>query len=209
MNYLDASEYESHGLEATTPESWITSASALIDAHCRRATLAVTQYIERVRVGLGQITVRLTYLPLAIVAPAASPIVSARGRYASPRRGETVINDEWRNEVAQVFGLPGIWVDLSVDAIDFFADTGELTLPPGALGLGFSEVEITYQAGLATIPENVKCACVQVVQNALATPALNLRAGNLYRMHLEYFSDTLVDQTVRALLAPYVAQKVG
>jgi len=31
----------------------------------------------------------------------------------------------------------------------------------------------------------------------------------LDRMYLEYFSDTLVDQTVRSLLAPYVAQKVG
>jgi hypothetical protein len=47
------------------------------------------------------------------------------------------------------------------------------------------------------------------VRNAQATPALNVRAGNLDRMHLEYFADTLIDQNVRALLAPYVAQKVG
>jgi len=29
------------------------------------------------------------------------------------------------------------------------------------------------------------------------------------KAHLDYFADTLVDQTVRSLLAPYVAQKVG
>jgi hypothetical protein len=29
------------------------------------------------------------------------------------------------------------------------------------------------------------------------------------RLQLEYFSEGLLDQTVRSLLAPYVAQKVG
>jgi hypothetical protein len=38
---------------------------------------------------------------------------------------------------------------------------------------------------------------------------LNVRAGTLDRMHLEYFSDSLLDQSVRGLLAPFVAQKVG
>jgi len=28
-------------------------------------------------------------------------------------------------------------------------------------------------------------------------------------MHLEYFADTLLDSSVQAMLAPYVAQKVG
>jgi hypothetical protein len=31
----------------------------------------------------------------------------------------------------------------------------------------------------------------------------------LNSMHLEYFADALVDASVRAMLAPYVAQKVG
>ena len=115
---------------------------------------------------------------------------------------------DWAAEVAQAFGLPGMWTDLDANAIDYAADTGELRLPTSPLGWGFSEVEIAYTAGLATIPEGVKCACAQIARNALATPALNVRAGNLERMHLEYFSDTLIDQTVRALLAPYVAQKV-
>jgi hypothetical protein len=48
-----------------------------------------------------------------------------------------------------------------------------------------------------------------LVKNAQATPALNVRAGTLNSMHLEYFSDTLIDSTVQGMLAPYVAQKVG
>jgi len=209
MNYLSASEYETHGLEAATPESWVTAASALVDAHCRRETLAVVQYCERLRLGSGRSTARVTYLPLATVAPATTPIVSARGRYAVPRRGEGVVYDDWRGDVARTFGLPGTWNEIDTTTIDYFADTGELTFPHDILGLGCSEVEITYTAGLADIPEAVKSACAQIVRNALATPALNVRGGNLDRMHLDYFSDTLLDQTVRSLLAPYVAQKVG
>lgn len=209
MTYLDPSEYEAHGLPATTPAAWVTAASALIDAHCRRPTLAVAEYTERLRLAAGRGTVRLSYLPLATVAPATTPIVSARGRYAVPRRGEGVPAGELAADVAQAFSLPGTWTALDAAAIDFCADSGELTLPANPLGLGFNEVEITYHAGLAEVPEAVKCACAQVVRNAQATPALNVRAGTLDQMHLEYFADSLLDASVRAWLAPYVAQKLG
>ena len=208
MNYLSQSEYEVYGVEAKTPESWTAAASSLIDAHCRRPTLAVASYVERLRLRAGRNTVRLTYLPLAPVAPATSPIVSARGRYAVPRRDEGG-PASLASDVALAFSLPGTWSTLDSASIDFDADTGELALPMNPLGLTYNEVEITYNAGVAAIPDNIKFACAQIVRNAQATPALNVRAGDLNRMHLEYFEDTLVDSTVRALLAPYVAQKVG
>ena len=106
MNYLSPSEYETYGLEATTPAAWVTAASAVIDAHCRRATLAVAQYEERLRMPAGRNTVRLTYVPLVAVAPAATAIVSARGRYAMPRRGEWPF-DDLSVDVALMFGLAG------------------------------------------------------------------------------------------------------
>jgi len=208
MNYLDVSEYELYGLEATTPAALVAAASSLIDAHCRRTTLAVAQYEERLRMPPDRNTLRLTYLPLAIVAPATTPIVSAQGRYSIPRRGEWPF-DDLRLDVALMFGLPGVWTGISVPAIDFFASTGELTLPLNIVGLWFSEVDVVYTAGLSVIPDPVKFACVQIVRNAQATPALNVKAGHLDRMVLQYFGDTLVDQTVISMLAPYVAQKVG
>jgi hypothetical protein len=208
MNYLSPSEYESYGLEATTPPAWVAAASAVIDAHCRRASLAVTQYTERLRMVSGRNTVRLTYLPLAAVAPATSPMLSARARYAVPRRGEWPY-EEMSASISWVFGLPGMWSELTVANLDVCVDTGELSLPVNALGLGFSEVEVVYTAGLATLPDTVKLACAQIVRNAQSTPALNVRRGSLDRMYLDYFSDSLLDQTVRELLAPYVAQKVG
>jgi hypothetical protein len=208
MDYLLASEYEAHGLEATTPAAWVTAASSLIDAHCRRATVGVARYVERLRLAGGRNTVRLSYLPLASVAPAITPIISARGRYGLPRRGEGV-NSDFAADVAQAFALPGTWSDITVQAIDWCAETGELSFPVNALGLGFNEAEITYNAGFAAIPEPVKFACAQMVRNALATPALNVRASNLDRMHLEYFAGTLLDADVRTMLAPYVVQPVG
>lgn len=208
MNYLSPSEFQAYGLEATTPAAWITAASTVIDSYCRRATLAVAQYEERLRITAGRNTVRVTYVPLIAVAPATTAIVSAQGRYAIPRRGEWPF-DDLSSDVALMFGLPGTWNAVDPAGIDVYADTGELSLPVNAVGLGYSEIDLVYTAGLATITDAVKVACGQIVRNAQATPALNVSSSKLDSMSLEYFSDSLVDSTVRILLAPYVAQKVG
>src|SRR5205085_2471712 len=113
MTYLSASEYEAFGLAAATADTWIAAASTLIDQYCRRPTLAVQQYVERLRLISGRNTVQLAWLPLAIVDPATSPIVSARARWAMPRRGEQpplVVNPalaQLATDVAQAFALPG------------------------------------------------------------------------------------------------------
>ena len=73
----------------------------------------------------------------------------------------------------------------------------------------FIEVDIVYTAGLAVISDPVKFACAQIVRNAQATPALNVKTGKVDVMRMDYFSDSLIDQNVQAMLAPYVAQKVG
>jgi hypothetical protein len=208
MIYLSPSEYELYGLEATTPAAFVAAASALIDAHCRRATLAVAQYEERLRVAEDRNTLRLTYIPLAAVAPAVTPVVSAQGRYTIPRRGDWPF-DDLRLDAALMFGLPGVWTSINAAAIDFDSITGELTLPLNIVGLWFSEVDIVYTAGLAVIPDPVKFACAQIVRNAQATPALNVRTGRVDSMRMDYFSDSLIDQNVQAMLAPYVARKVG
>jgi hypothetical protein len=203
MNYLSPSEYEEYGLEVATPESWIAAASKLIDAHCRRATLAVASYTERLRVTAGRNSVRLSYLPLA----GAAPITAARGRFAVPRRGETA--SDFASDVSRAFGLPGAWSTLDPAQFDFDGQTGDVTFPAYILGLPFNEVEVTYNAGLATIADEVKFACAQIVKNAQSTPALNVKSGKVEQIKLDYFSDSLLDSSVRKMLAPYVAQKLG
>jgi hypothetical protein len=219
MNYLSSSEYGAYGLEATTAEAWVTAASALMDSHCRRKTLGTAQYTERLRVSHGRNTIRLTYLPLVPSDPSTSAVVSARARYAMPRRGESLpalglgasvfADPEFTADVALAFGLPGQWTALDPSSLDCCSETGEVSFPLNALGLGFNEIEITYTAGFDPAPDSVKFACAQIVRNAQATPALNVRSGSIDRMTLEYFSDSLMDASVRAMLAPYVAQKVA
>ena len=206
MSYLETTEYVDYGLEAATDPSWVTAASAIIDAHCRRATLGVQQYEERLKMPPDLNTVRLSYLPLVAVAPATTPIVTLQGRYGIPRRGEWAPPD-LSLEFALVFSLPGSWTTIDPATIDIWNESGELTFPVNVLGLSFNEVDVVYTAGLATILPAIKVACAQVVKNAQITPALNVKSGKIDRMRLEYFGDSLVDSTVRSLLEPFVARK--
>ena len=203
MNYLLATDYESHGLEASTAQAWVTSASSLIDAHCRRPTLGIAEYTERLKITGGAMAARVSFLPLTTLEPATSAIVKLRARYGVPRH-----SDELAIDVAQAFALPGAWVDFDPSQAEYRADTGEISLAPNALGLAFNELEVTYTAGFTDVPEPIKAACAQIVRNAQATPALNVRSGALDRMQLEYFSDSLLDSSVRKLLAAYVAVKL-
>jgi hypothetical protein len=208
MNYLLAAEYEQYGIGAATPEPWIGAASKMIDAHCRRPSLGIVQYTERQRVAAGRNAVRLTYLPLAAIAPATSALIAARGRYASPRRNDGG-NADMTHDLARAFSLPGTWTPLDVASFDLEVNTGEVTFPDHVLGLPFNEVEITYGAGFDPIPDEVKFACAQIVRNAQAVPSLNVKSGKMESMRLEYFADSLIDPSVKTMLAPHVAQKVA
>jgi hypothetical protein len=207
MAYLEPAEYASHGLPAGTTADWITAATALINSFCRRPDLNVTEYSERLRVTAGVQTVRLSYLPLAPLGSASSPLVSLEGRYANSRRGE--LPQSPLQEIAQAFSLPGQWTAIDVSLVDCDASTGELTLPGNIVGLPYNEVHVTYTAGLATIGDDVKSACAQIVRNAQATPSLNTSMSRIDTMQMKYFSSSLVDETVQAWLRPYVANRLG
>src|SRR5579862_5422384 len=187
MNYLSTSEYEAYGLEPETPESWVSAASSIIDAHCKRPTLWLSQFTERARLTPGRNVMQLTYLPLVILQNETSPLTQGRARYGIPRRGEDLTMWEMASEFAIVFGLPGTWINLDVGSFDFFAETGEVSWLPNPLGLFFDEMELQYNAGFTSIPDPVKFACVQLVRNAQAMPALNVKEGALNAMHFAYF----------------------
>ena len=207
MAYLLPADYGNYGLPAGTTPDWVTAATALINTFCRRPDLNVIQYQERLRIVSGSQTVLLSYLPLAPLGEAASPLVAVQGRYGRPRRGETVAAP--LIEAALAFSLPGEWTAIDPETVDFAADTGELTLPWNLLGLPYNEVNVTYTAGLAAIGDDVKSACAQIVRNAQAQPALNASMSKLDTLQMKYFSSSLLDETVRAWLRPYVAGRLG
>lgn len=207
MPYLQPADYPNYGLPDGTSADWVTAATALINSHCRRPDLNITQYTERLRITRDAQTVLLSYLPLAPLGAAASPIVNMQGRFARPRRGESV--PEPFLEIVNTFSLPGQWTAIDPATVDFDETTGELTLPCNMLGLPFNEIAVTYTAGLAVIGDDIKSACAQIVRNAQSTPALNASRTKLDTMWMEYFSSSLLDDTVKAWLKPYVANRLG
>ena len=207
MGYLLPAEYVEYGLTAETTDDWVTMASALMESYCRRSSLMVTQYVERMRLTAGAQTGRLSYRPLNAAAGAASPLVEVRVRYGRPRRGE--MPDRFREQIAWAFSIPGSWNALDVSTVDVNMTTGELTFPENFLGLNYNEVEVTYTAGLVAIPDAVKVACVQIVKNAQATPAMNVKSSRMDTLQMQYFSGSLIDPQVQALLRPYIAERLG
>ncbi len=205
MTYLQPQDYEPHGLAPDTPDQLVAMASALIDGHCRRPTLMSAEYTERIRLTANSQTGRLSYGPVVA-------LTGARVRYAKGRRGESAdlsLHYEMGLQIATAFGLPGTWSVLDVATIDVYPFARELTFPANFLGLGYNEAEVTYTAGCVTVPDRIKIACAQIVKNAQATPALNVSKSRLDTMQMEYFSGTLIDEGVRSLLKPFLAEKLG
>ncbi|RZU41828.1 hypothetical protein [Edaphobacter modestus] len=207
MGYLLPTEYVEYGLSPETADDLVVTASVLMEAYCRRPSLLVTQYVERIRLTSGSQTARLSYRPLAAAEGADSPLVQVKVRFGKPRRGETA--DLFREQVAFVFGVPGSWSDLDPASLDINLAAGEVTFPENFLGLNYNEVEVTYTSGLTIIPPAVKVACAQVVKNAQAMPAMNVRSSRIDTMQMEYFAGSLVDVQVQTLLRPYVAERLG
>jgi hypothetical protein len=207
MGYLLPTEYVQYGLTAETTDDWVTMASTLMEAYCRRPSLLVTQYVERMRLTADAQTVRLSYRPLAAAAGATSALVSVQVRYARPRRGE--LPDFFHEQIAWAFSIPGSWSSLDVTTVDVNQTTAELTFPVSFLGLNYNEVEVTYTSGVTTIPDAVKIACVQIVKNAQATPAMNVKSNKMDTVQMQYFSGSLIDPQVQMLLKPYVAERLG
>jgi hypothetical protein len=207
MLYLQPVDYATYGLPDATSVDWITSATALVNSYCRRPDLNVMQYTERLRLSTGTQNVQLSFLPLAPLGIATSPIVSVEGRYGRPRRGE--ITEGSLLEMAWAFSLPGQWTTIEPSSVDYDANTGELVLPWNVLGLPYNEVVVKYTAGLISIGDDVKSACAQIVRNAQSTPALNASKTKIDTMQMQYFSSSLLDETVKEWLRPYIANRLG
>jgi hypothetical protein len=201
MGDLAPGEYEAFGLGADTSDAWVVAASAMMEAHCRRPTLLSASYTERLRVSERGHRCRLSYGPVVNVD-------AVRARYSAPRHDVLHDGAELGVECA-VFGLPGTWTTVDVSTLDVEASTGTVRFPETVMGLRYSEAEVTYTAGLASVPDAVKAACAQIVKNAQATPGLNVRSSKVDTLQAQYFSDSLLDSQVCALLRPYRAERLG
>jgi len=203
--YLTTAEFPLYALADSTDPAMIRIASDLVDAFCQRASVLLAQYSERNRLLPARPVTRLTHTPLATAAGAQTPFVSVRARHGLPRRP----NAASLAEILAPFGGPPAWVTLDAAQIDYNAASSEIWLPAGVFGVPYSEVEVTYTAGYAAVPENVKLACAQIIRNAESHPAANVRAAQLDPLQLEYFSGSLLDDDTRRLLAPFVSVRLN
>lgn len=201
MGYLAPGEYQAFGLGADTADAWVTAASAMMDAHCRRPTLLSASYTERLRVSKRGQQCLLSYGPVVSVD-------AVRARYHAVGHGG-LQDGVWLAAECVAFGLPGAWVTVDVSTLDVEPATGTVRFPESPMGLRFGEAEVTYTAGLQSVPDAVKVACAQIVKNAQATPGLNVRSSRVDTLQAQYFSDSLLDSQVCALLRPYRAERLG
>jgi len=203
MGYLLPAEYAEYGLSAETADAWVTAASAMMEAYCRRPTLCTASYTERMRVPLEAQTVRLSYGPLVSVD-------TVKAKYVRPNRHEELYGEMALQSIfAAAFAVPGQWVTVDTSTLEVSSPTCEFRFAWNVMGLRYSEAEVTYTAGLATIPNAVKVACAQVVKNAQATPGFNVKSSKLDTLQTQYFSGSVIDSQVAALLRPYVAERLG
>lgn len=203
MGYLLPADYVAYGLSADTADAWVTTASTMIEAYCRRPTLMSASYTERMRIPLKAQTVRLSYTPLVSVD-------AVRAQYARPGYGEDFFGDyAYQTGFAAAFALPGQWVDVDATTLFVSLPTGEFRFPWNIMGMRYSEAEVTYTAGFTTVPTVVQVACAQIVRNAQTTPGLNVKSSKMDTLQTQYFSDSLIDSQVQALLRPYVAERLG
>ncbi len=203
MQYLNASDYLPFGLSEDLSDDLVTAASALIDSFCKRPSLGITQYVERLRLARRH-GVQLSNTPLAPLTAGASPLVTVRGRLRR-RYAEMAYPLMWESLLL----LPtDEWAAIDPSTVDLAPD-GVLYLQTGLFGYMYSELEVTYTAGFADTPVPVKAACAQIVRNAQSMPALTVRSQSIESMRMEYFSGTLLDADVQRILQPFVAQRMG
>ncbi len=200
MSYLDPAEYLLFGLGAETPDALVAAACAMVDAFCRRASLLVMAYVERLRVQRGGQTLRLSNGPLL----ATGVVTACRVRM----RKVDLLHATPLQRDAAVFGLSGAWSTVDPAQVAVYAN-GEVELPANVLGVSFDEAEISYQAGYTTVPIAVKIAIAQIVRNAQATPGLNVKRQQVDAMAMEYFAPALLDDEVKRLLQPFVSVRFG
>jgi hypothetical protein len=203
MGYLLPADYVAYGLSADTADAWVTTASTMIEAYCRRPTLMSASYTERMRIPIKAQTVRLSYGPLVSVD-------AVRAQYARPGYGADFFGDYvYETGFAAAFALPGQWVNVDPTTLFVSLPTGEFRFPWNIMGMRYSEAEVTYTAGFTTVPTAVQVACAQIVRNAQTTPGLNVQSTKMDTLQTQYFSDSLIDSQVQALLRPYVAERLG
>lgn len=214
--YINPAEYIKWGLTASpATDLLVLKASTLIDQHLNRVDvngatvgLGVNTFVERLFLPEDRNLVRLAHLPFVSWDTSDTNNPSGiRGRYGYGRRGSS-INSMYTElsmlTAAAAFGGPPAWTSITSSQVDVFPLTGEVWIPAGIYAAHYEEVEVRYQAGYGTIPDDIRLAVTMLIANFQnKIPGVQtLKAGD---RQLQFFSNEMIDDATKAILAKYRA----
>jgi hypothetical protein len=139
-------------------------------------------------------------------------LISAVGRVSYPRRGDSLsaISPQANGLLATVssFGGAPTWQIINVANNDIDLEKNQIWTPMGFLMSPYSEVRMSYIAGYPSdnIPMGIKRAVANIAKAVDESPAgasvSKFRAGDV---QMERFVDSIIDEDLRMMLAPFRA----
>lgn len=179
--YLDKTAdtaYVSTGITLT--DQLILRASNIIDGYCKRK-ITVESYTERIPLTELQ-RGHLSYYPVV-------NITSIKGR---PKYDFTGTN---------MFGPPMFVIITDLTILDVNKDIGALWCGSSIIGIPYTELEVTYTSGWATIPDNVKLACGMLIDQLVSSNNSNVKSKKDFDSSIEYFANSMITPEIANLLS--------
>ena len=181
-------------------EEKIRAIHSIIDSHCCRPTLWPYEYEHQLAIPADRQETRLPVTPVI-------RLIAASGRYGYGRRDRQGYNHVYGNYNALLV-LAGAarpqWTEISIDACEVDAATGQIYLPYSTLILPYSMVRVKYEAGFIEIPVAVKMAIVEIANNMAARGVSDRQRYVVGRVAQNFTSDSFLTPMAKQLLQPYV-----
>lgn len=166
----------------TLTNQLIIRASSIIDGYCKRK-ITVESYTERVPLTELQ-RGHLSYYPVVA-------ITLLKGR---PKYGITG---------SDFFGPPQFETITDTSILDVDLNIGSLWCGNSSFGVPYTELDVTYTSGWATIPDNVKVSCGMIIDQLFTTNSPNVKSKKDFDSSVEYFENRLVSPEIANLLSEY------
>jgi hypothetical protein len=139
-------------------------------------------------------------------------LISGLGSYRYGRRDEQnagLYADQSVLALMQTFGGPPEWLAWNTTTADYSEVTNEVWIPSGIFLAYYSDVRIFYVAGYqaASIPPCIKQATAGIIQGKINATGLQggMKEAKAGQSALQRFESTVLDDDLRAQLAPYRA----
>lgn len=136
---------------------------------------------------------------------------SGIGRYGYGRRLDQTLGyfyDANLISSLSAFGGPPPWTPFSLPASSLNSSTGDMWVPAGTLLAYYTDIKVRYIGGWSQIglPPAIKTATAAIVDALSAAPmGPQIRRFNAGKTQIERFAATVLDDDIKSMLRPYMA----